>query len=65
MRGLTLISAIILPLAIAGCANQPSPVNRPCGVIVDPLKDVQGKTPQDVRRIDRHYERGHAAGCWQ
>jgi hypothetical protein len=50
-------------LALAGC--QSAPVDRPCGVIVDSLQDVRGATPADVRRIDIHFERGVAAGCWK
>ena len=56
--------AILAALAIAGCASTPAPVNRPCGVITDSLKDVQGKRRQDVQRIDVHHERGVSAGCW-
>lgn len=50
-------------LAAAGC-QEALPVNKPCGVIVDSLKDVAGKTPRDRARIDQHFERGVAAGCW-
>ena len=56
---------IILALALAGCAKEPpSPVVKPCGVIVDSLLDVKGKTKADNYRIDRHFERGIGAGCW-
>lgn len=51
-------------LALAACQTQ-APVDRPCGVIVDSMIDVRGATPADARRIDRHFERGHAAGCWR
>jgi hypothetical protein len=50
-------------LGLAGCVT-PAPVNRPCGVIIDPLRDVHGRTPADEQRIDGHFERGVAAGCW-
>jgi len=39
-------------------------VTRPCGVITDSLMTVKGKTPADDKRIDIHFERGIAAGCW-
>jgi hypothetical protein len=51
-------------LALAGAACQTVPVDRPCGVIADSLRDVRGATPADVRRIDVHFERGVAAKCW-
>lgn len=56
---------IILPLlAVAACAT-PVPVDRPCGVIIDSLRDVQGKNGAERRRVDIHFERGVAAGCWR
>ena len=58
-----LAMACILALLLTGC--QSVPVDRPCGVIRDSLKTVRGVTPADARRIDIHYERGRAAGCWQ
>jgi hypothetical protein len=54
---------LALMAVIAGCASVP--VDRPCGVIRDSLYDVKGATPSDVRRIDVHFERGKAAGCWR
>jgi len=33
-------------------------------VIEDSLGSVSGKTRNDQRRIDRHFERGFVAGCW-
>ena len=48
----------------AGCATT-VPVNRPCGVIADSLKDVRGARSQDRQRIDVHFERGVRAGCWK
>ena len=53
----------VFAIGLAGCQTT-APVNRPCGVIVDSLKDVQGKRASDVQRIDRHFERGVGAGCW-
>ena len=54
----------LLPmLALATCSEQVS-IAAPCGVIVDSLKDVRGATPAETRRIDVHFERGVAAGCW-
>jgi len=51
-------------LALATCQHT-LPVDRPCGVIVDSLRDVRGATPVMNRRIDVHFERGVAAGCWR
>jgi hypothetical protein len=52
-----------LCINLAACAT-PVPVNRPCGVITDSLRDVQGKDAAERRRIDIHFERGVAAKCW-
>lgn len=49
-------------LVLGGC--QTVPVDRPCGVIRDDLRTAQGKTPADQQRIDIHFARGKAAGCW-
>lgn len=54
--------AILIALGLAAC--QTVPVDRPCGVIRDDLRTVQGKTPADQQRIDVHHARGKAAGCW-
>ncbi|TXH12691.1 MAG: hypothetical protein E6R03_12435 [Hyphomicrobiaceae bacterium] len=59
-----LIGIGVLALGLGGCQTT-LPVNKPCGVIVDSLKDVAGKTPRDRARIDQHFERGVAAGCWK
>ena len=61
MRGVAILA--ILAVSLAGCQTT-APVNRPCGVLTDSLRDVQGKRRQDVQRIDRHNERGVSAGCW-
>jgi hypothetical protein len=50
-------------LAVSACQTT-MPVDRPCGVIMDSLSDVVGKTPGMTRRIDVHFERGVAAKCW-
>lgn len=52
-----------IALAASACQTA-APVDRPCGVITDSLRSVQGRTPEDTRRIDIHFERGVAAGCW-
>lgn len=52
-----------LGIALAGCASVQS-VDRPCGVIVDPLKDVHATTTDGERRISNHFERGVRANCW-
>lgn len=57
--------ALGLGIALAASACQTAaPVSKPCGVIVDSLATVRGATPADTRRIDLHFERGVAAGCW-
>lgn len=58
-----IITAIIMTAALAACQT-PAPVNRPCGVINDSLLTVQATTPAGQQRLDIHYERGRAAGCW-
>lgn len=57
--------AVLAILALLATACQTVPVDRPCGVIRDSLKTVRGATPADARRIDVHFERGRAAGCWR
>jgi hypothetical protein len=49
---------------LASACQTVQPVNSPCGVIIDSLRDVYGRTPEMTRRIDQHVERGIAAGCW-
>lgn len=61
MRAVILIA---VALALAGCQPK-APAPTACGVIIDDLRDVKGKTPEDHRRIDRHFERGVGAGCWK
>ena len=56
--------AWVCGIALAASACQTVPVDKPCGVITDSLKDVRGATPADNRRIDIHFERGVGAGCW-
>lgn len=53
---------LALALAVGGCAS--SPVDRPCGVIVDSLGSVRAADEAGQRRINTHFERGVAAGCW-
>lgn len=50
-------------LILAGC-NQTVQIAKPCGVITDPLKDVQATTRDGNRRISTHFERGVSAKCW-
>ena len=58
--------AMAAGIALAASACQTTaPVDKPCGVITDSLMSVQGATPADTRRIDLHFERGVAAGCWR
>lgn len=49
---------------LASACQTVQPVDRPCGVIVDSLRDVFGRTAADTRRIDQHFERGISASCW-
>jgi hypothetical protein len=60
-----LMAVMVVCLLLIGCAS-PVTIANPCGVITDSLKDVQGKTDQDTRRIDGHFERGGPRGakCW-
>lgn len=57
------IISIVVAMVLAAC--QTVPVDRPCGVIRDSLKTVNATTPADQRRLDIHFERGRAAGCWR
>ena len=63
MLARTMLLAVIV-LAVAGCAK-PASVLKPCGVIEDSLRDVEGKTRADQQRIDTHFERGVRASCWE
>ena len=54
----------VIALAAVGCAK-PASVLKPCGVIEDSLRDVEGKTRADQQRIDTHFERGVRASCWE
>ena len=58
------VMLILAALALAGCQTT-TPPTTPCGVIIDDLRDVKGKTLADDRRIDRHFERGIGGGCWK
>lgn len=63
----TLRAWLFLPLfvwALTACQTA-APVNRPCGVIRDSLLSVHATTPAGQQRLDVHFERGRAAGCWQ
>ncbi len=55
---------ILLPLLALAACQTPQPVNKPCGIVNDALHDVRGATPTETRRIDRFFERGVGAGCW-
>lgn len=57
-------SIILLTMTLAACQTA-APVNRPCGVIRDSLLSVHATTPAGQQRLDVHFERGRAAGCWQ
>lgn len=64
MRKELSIAFVCLLLLPAGQCQTAGVNVKPCGVITDSLKDVQGKTREDDRRISVHHERGRAAGCW-
>lgn len=57
-------SILIAPLLLAACGEPMVPVTKPCGVIEDPLGDVQATTTAGNQRIDEHFEAGVRAGCW-
>jgi hypothetical protein len=56
------IAIMAIMAFLAGCASVP--VDRPCGVIRDGLKEVRATTPAHQQRLDVHFERGRAVGCW-
>lgn len=63
MRKVITIAAVCLLMLPAGQC-QTVPVDKPCGVIRDDLKTVLATTPGGQQRLDVHYARGKAAGCW-
>lgn len=63
MRAIAIFLAIATAVALAGCQT-PAPVDRPCGVIRDSLEGVAATTPAGQTRLDVHFVRGRAAGCW-
>lgn len=61
----TATGIVVVGIVLGACAfNGPQPVLKPCGVIKDPLGDVQATTAEGNRRIDAHFERGVRAKCW-
>ena len=67
LRKKTLFHASILValgIATSSCAT-PVPVNNPCGVITDSLKDVHATTKIGEQRITLHYQAGLGARCWK
>lgn len=59
MRAVILLA---LGLLLTACSQT---VHVGCGPITDDLKTVRGQTAADQERIDIHYIRGRAAGCWR
>lgn len=57
------LTVLVIAAGLSGCTT--TPVDRPCGVIIDSLIDVDATTPDGQRRINVHHARGRAAGCWQ
>lgn len=51
-----------LGTALTGCVTVP--VDKPCGVITDPLMGVNATNRDGQRRLDKHFEAGVGAGCW-
>ena len=64
MLGKSWIVILCVAGALAGCAQAPAPVNKPCGVIHDSLLGVNATTPDGQRRLNVHHERGAEARCW-
>lgn len=60
-----LILAGLCAVSLAGCAGGPQPVDKPCGVITDSLQNVNATSTAGQERLDVHFERGTAAGCWK
>ena len=60
MKKILLLASV---LALASCSDT-KPVDRPCGVITDPLGDVRATTKEGNKRIDANFEAGVRAGCW-
>ncbi len=58
-RALILLAALLL---LPACTQT---VQVGCGPITDDLRTVRGATAADQDRIDVHYVRGRAAGCWR
>lgn len=57
-----LAATSLLMLPAGQC--QSVPVKDPCGVIRDSLASVRATDPGGQQRLDVHFERGRAAGCW-
>lgn len=57
--------AIMALMALLPACQTAAPGSAPCGVIRDSLKTVQASTSAGQQRIDIHFERGRAAGCWR
>ena len=62
--GMRIALMVIVSAMLTACQTA-APVNRPCGVIRDSLLSVHATTPAGQQRLDVHFERGRAAGCWQ
>ena len=60
LRPLLTLPTLVL---LTGCL-QTVPVDKPCGVLDDPLANVQATTSDGNRRIDTHFEAAGRAGCW-
>lgn len=62
---LAVASWVILIAIILSACSTPVTIANPCGVIRDSLRDVRGADASERRRVDIHFERGVAAGCWK
>lgn len=54
---------VMITIGLAACQT-PAPVDRPCGVIRDSLIGVTATTSAGQDRLNIHFVRGRAAGCW-
>jgi hypothetical protein len=64
-KAMSLAAVITLAVLLGGCPGKEINFSQPCGVITDPLKDVQATTRGGNQRLASHFERGVSAKCWQ
>ncbi len=64
MRAPIFAIMVILFMVGLGACQSPPRDTRPCGVIRDSLSTVAATTAAAQQRLDIHFARGRAAGCW-